>query len=442
MRHQIKRWVASPVFEHDESKTYRARLLNSILIGILGLALVFLIGGWLGGRTPAMTIILDVLVFASCAGLWYWMRRGQVTLASIGLLAVGIVSITAAVATLGTIRAPATAIFLLLVIVGGLLFDLRGILVTTALSSFSVLGLILAQNAEWLPPADQSVTITQWAISTALFAVCGGLTYYSIQSTRDALNRADEELAERERSDEEIRSLNRDLERRATELQVANRELESFSYSISHDLRMPLASIGNLARLLEGYDQLPPDARRTAELIQANSTAMTQLVEGLLEFSRSIRQPLHRQRVDMSELVRQVLEELRAQREGRKIETRISDLPPCQADPLLLKQVWVNLISNALKFTRRREIARIEIGGKIAEEGARLYFIRDNGVGFDPKEAERLFGVFHRLHSEDEYEGSGVGLAIFERIIRRHGGQVRAEGEVDRGATFYFTLPG
>jgi signal transduction histidine kinase len=441
MRLTIKRWIISPIFEHDEIKTYRARLLNAILIGILGLALVSLVGSWLGGRTPTATVMLDVLVVVSCAGLWYWMRRGQIVLASIALLAAGAISITAAVATLGTIRAPATALFLLLVIVGGLLFDLPGILVTTGLSSLAVLGLILAENAGWLPPVDQSVTITQWAIYTGLFGVCGGLTYYSIQSTRDALKRADRELAERERTEEQIRNLNRDLERRASELQVANRELESFSYSISHDLRAPLASIGAFAsRLLEDYDQLPPDARRMAELIQGNSAAMTQLVEGLLEFSRFIRQPLHRQKVDVNELVHRVMEDLHAQEEGRKIEFRIGDLPPCHADPILLKQVWMNLISNALKFTRAREVAQIEIGAKTAEEGAPLYFIRDNGVGFDPKQSERLFGVFHRLHSEDEYEGTGVGLAIVERIIRRHGGQVRAEGEVDRGATFYFSL--
>ncbi len=442
MRLQIKRWITPPVFEHDESKTYRASLLNSVLIGILGLVSIALVGSWLGGRTPAATIGLDVLVFASCAGLWYWMRRGQVTLASIGLLATGAISITAATATLGTIRAPATALFLLMVIVGGLLFDRLGILVTTGLSSLAVLGLILAENAGLLPPADRSVTITQWVIYTALFGVCGGLTYYSVQSTREALKRADRELADRQRTEEQIRDLNRDLERRAAELEVANKELESFSYSISHDLRAPLASIGSFAsRLLEDYDQLPPDARRMAELIQGNSTAMTQLVEGLLEFSRFIRQPLHRQSVDVNELVRQVLEDLHAQEEGRKIEVRIGDLPPCQADPILLKQVWMNLISNALKFTRAREVARIEISAKTTGEGTTLYFIRDNGVGFDPKEAERLFGVFHRLHSEDEYEGTGVGLAIVERIIHRHGGQVRAEGELDHGAAFYFSLP-
>jgi signal transduction histidine kinase len=442
MRLQIKRWITPPVFEHDESKTYRARLLNSILVGILVLVSIALIASWLGGRTPATTIGVNVLLFASCAGLWYFMRRGQVALASIGLLAAGAISITAAVATLGTIRAPATALFLLLVTVGGLLFDLPGILVTTGLSSLSVLGLILAENAGLLPPADRSVTITQWAIYTALFGVCGSLTYYSIKSTRDALKRADRELAERRRTEEQIRALNRELERRAIELQVANNELESFSYSISHDLRTPLASIGGFAsHLLEDYDQLPPDARRSVELIEGNSMAMTQLVEGLLGFSRFIRQPLHRQRVDVNELVRQVLEDLHAQEEGRKLEITIGELPACQADPVLLKQVWMNLLSNALKFTRHREVAQIEIGAKTTPEGTTLYFIRDNGVGFDPTQAERLFGVFHRLHSEDEYEGTGVGLAIVERIIRRHGGQVRAEGAVGHGATFYFTLP-
>ncbi len=437
----IKSWIAPPVFEHDESKTQRARLLHAALIAILVYTPILLIGNWLGGRTSATTDGVNGLVFAWCVLLWYGMRRGKVTLCSIGLLVGSALAITAAAATLGTIRTPTTAWFMLLVIVGGFLFDLLGILVMTGLSSLSILGLILAENAGWLPPADRSVTITQWVTYTVLCAVSGGLTYYSVQSTRQALKRADQELAERQRSEEQIRNLNRDLERRAVELEVANKELESFSFSISHDLRAPLASIGAFAsHLLEDYDQLPPDALRMLELIQGNSTALTQLVEGLLEFSRFIRQPLHMQRVDVNELVRQVLEELRLQVEGRQLEIRISELLPSQADRVLLKQVWMNLLSNALKFTREREVAQIEIGAKATEEGELLYFVRDNGVGFDPQQADRLFGVFQRLHSE-EYEGTGVGLAIVERILRRHGGRIWAEAQVNQGATFYFTVP-
>jgi signal transduction histidine kinase len=442
MRLAIKRWITPPIFAQDEIKTYRARLLNAVLLTIMGYTPIILLGNWVGGRTPIATSGLNALVFVYCALLWLVMHRGRVALAGIGLLAGGMIVLTAGIAALGTIRTPTTAWFSLVVIVGGMLFDLPGILVTTALCSLIIFGLIGAENAGWLPVPDTSVTITQWVTYSVLLIASGGLTFYSVRSTRDALKRAGRELAERQRTDEEIRQLNHDLERHAAELEVANKELESFSYSISHDLRMPLASIGGFAsRVLQDYDHLPPDARHMVELIQANSTEMTQLVEGLLKFSRSIRQPLQMQSVEMKALVRQVLEELRPQEEGRKVDIIIGELPPCRADPLLLKQVWMNLLSNAFKFTRVREVARIEIGSRLAREGETLYFVRDNGVGFDPAQADRLFGVFQRLHSEDEFEGTGMGLAILERIIRRHGGHVDAEGAVDQGATFFFTLP-
>jgi PAS domain S-box-containing protein len=250
------------------------------------------------------------------------------------------------------------------------------------------------------------------------------------------------DITERKQAEEHLVKLNRDLERRAIELEMANKELESFSYSISHDLRSPLSAINGFSTLLlENYaDPLPPDGLRFLELIRNNSIEMNQLVEGLLSFSRFVRQPIKKQPVDLSALARQVVEDLSKQREGRQVEINIADLPAAQADPVLLKQVLTNLLSNALKFTRRRELARIEIGSNTTKDDEVLYYVRDNGVGFDNAQAEKLYGVFQRLHSQEEYEGTGVGLAIVERIVRRHGGRVCAEGEVNKGATFYFTL--
>ncbi len=250
------------------------------------------------------------------------------------------------------------------------------------------------------------------------------------------------DITVRKQIEQQVQKLNHDLEQRAVELQIANKELESFSYSISHDLRMPLASISGFADILlkDCGSQLPLDALTYLELIRNNSMEMNQLVEGLLSFSRSIRQPLRKQTVDLNQLVRQALEDLRAQQQGRRVEIEIGDLATCQADPILLKQVFINLLSNALKFTRQREVAHIEIKVTQTDDGEILYAVHDNGVGFDPQQADQLFGVFQRLHSQEDYEGTGVGLAIVERIIRRHGGRVCAEGEVDRGATFYFTL--
>jgi signal transduction histidine kinase len=250
------------------------------------------------------------------------------------------------------------------------------------------------------------------------------------------------DITERKQAEQHIAKLNRDLEQRATQLEIANRELESFAYSVSHDLRTPLAGISGFASLLlEDYGELlPPEARRYGELIRNNSAEMNQLVEGLLTFSRSTRQPLMKQRVEIAPLTRQVLKDLANEQSGRQVEIVLGELPPTQADPVLLKQVLTNLLSNALKFTRGREVARIEINSMKSEEGETTYFVRDNGVGFDNEQAERLFGVFQRLHHAQEFEGTGVGLAIVERIIHRHGGRVSAEGQVDQGATFYFTL--
>ena len=262
-----------------------------------------------------------------------------------------------------------------------------------------------------------------------------------------------QELAERQRAEEAIKQLNQDLERRAAELEAANKELEAFSYTVSHDLRAPLRAIDGFSRiLLEKYGtQLPADAQRYQRLVRDNAQQMGRLIDDLLTFSRLSRQPLRKQQVAPADLVQKVLADLRGEQGGRRIEINIRELPACEADPALLTQVFVNLLSNALKFTRRREVARIEVGYfshlslPFAAGGRRgasedAYYVRDNGVGFDMQYVDKLFGVFQRLHRAEEYEGTGVGLAIVQRIIHRHGGRVWAESEPDNGATFYFTI--
>ena len=266
-----------------------------------------------------------------------------------------------------------------------------------------------------------------------------------LEATQKAvLNILEDFDAEKNKVEQINREMVREIdERKQAEeaLEAANKELEAFSYSVSHDLRAPLRAVDGFSRvLLEKYEaQLPSEAQRYLRLVRDNAQQMGRLIDDLLTFSRLSRQPLKLQPVSLAKLVRQALQDLRSEQEGKRVEFEIADLPPCSADPALLKQVWLNLLANALKYTRKREVARIEIGSH-AEGGEHVYFVRDNGVGFDMRYANKLFGVFQRLHRAEEYEGTGVGLAIVQRIIHHHGGRVWAEAEVDKGATFYFTL--
>jgi PAS domain S-box-containing protein len=227
-------------------------------------------------------------------------------------------------------------------------------------------------------------------------------------------------------------------------LKASNKELEAFSYSVSHDLRAPLRSINGFARVLvEDFGpSLPQEARRCLNIIQKGAGRMGELIDDLLECSRLSRSALERQAVDTERVIREVWSDLRRQDQDRTVELIVDDVPQCRADRRLIKQVWVNLLSNALKYSRPRQAPRIEIGW---HEDAQqpdhvVYWVRDNGVGFDQQYVHKLFGVFQRLHQAEEFEGTGVGLALVHRIVQRHGGRVWAEGRLNEGATFYFTL--
>ena len=213
---------------------------------------------------------------------------------------------------------------------------------------------------------------------------------------------------------------------------------------MSHDLRAPLRAVDGFAQALhEDFgSQLPEEGQRQVRTIRECAQRMGTLIDDLLAFSRLGRQSLSMPVVvDMDALVRDALEELLPERQGRRVEIRAAPMPPSKGENALIKQVWANLLSNAIKYTRKRDPAVVEIGSTV-EAGETVYFVRDNGTGFDMRYAHKLFGVFQRLHRAEDFEGTGVGLAIVQRIIRRHGGRVWVEAAVDRGATFHFTLPG
>jgi light-regulated signal transduction histidine kinase (bacteriophytochrome) len=253
------------------------------------------------------------------------------------------------------------------------------------------------------------------------------------------------DFTERKRSEDRVNQLNNELADRIAELNAVNKELESFCYSISHDLRAPLRAIDGFSRILlkDHAAGLPEDVTGYLHDVRANALQMGHLIDDLLAFSRLSRQPLTKQPVSPARIVNECLVELQAERQGRSVEIRVGELPECKADPALLKQVWINLLSNALKYTGKRESAVIEVGSRSGGgERAATYFVKDNGVGFDMKYAGKLFGVFQRLHRAEDYAGTGVGLAIVQRIIHRHGGRIWADARPDSGAAFYFTLDG
>ena len=266
-------------------------------------------------------------------------------------------------------------------------------------------------------------------------------------SGRDGLCLVATDLSAQKRVEEEVRLLNAELEekvnQRTTELQTSNKELEAFTYAVAHDLRAPLRHIHAFSDMLarDEESKLSSEGKHFVDCILTGTTRMEILLEALLNLSRLGRQPINRRRIKLKELVHEVINDLATETANRHIEWRIAELPAVSCDPELMRIVYTNLLSNAVKFTRRQEKAVVEVGQKTVE-GKILLFVGDNGAGFDMRYADKLFGVFQRLHQERDFEGTGIGLATVNRILHKHGGKIWAQSEPGKGATFYFTFDG
>ncbi|MGC3982568.1 MAG: response regulator [Steroidobacteraceae bacterium] len=281
------------------------------------------------------------------------------------------------------------------------------------------------------------------AMDTAIEAMkAGALDYvlkpFKLSTITPVLSRA----LEVRRLRVEIVQLQQQVRQHMQELESTNKELESFSYSVSHDLRAPLRAISGFSNILvESYSpQLPDEARQLLNRIMSSAERMGKLIEHLLRFSRLNKQSIHKRPIKIVALVNEVIEEITKDVLDHRVKVQVQDLPDAVGDAVLIRQVFTNLLSNAFKFTRKQEHPTVTVGYQLLNDEP-VYYVRDNGAGFDMQYAENLFRVFNRLHTNDEFEGTGVGLSLVQRIVQRHGGRIWAEAAVNHGATFYFTLP-
>ena len=294
-----------------------------------------------------------------------------------------------------------------------------------------VIGFTRQRAAVFIAEADKTAEIsinrTRWLLA-GLIATISATGWFVVRRMATIIRRQEE--------------VGQALKQHSARLTAVNKELESFSYSISHDLRVPLRAIDGFSSILldEYQDKLDAEGKRLLNVVRNNTKRMAQLIDDILAFSRTGSVEMMPAEISMEDLAHDVMAELKPVIAGREVRIEIKPLPPVHADHAMMHQVFVNLLSNAIKFTRQKTVAQIEVGAGSGEKEV-IYYVRDNGVGFDMQYVDKLFGMFMRLHGVDEFEGTGIGLAIVKRIINRHGGRVWAEGKINGGATVYFALP-
>jgi signal transduction histidine kinase len=420
--------------------------LRVILFAILGAsALVASVACVASGEAVALGTAMAGAVFSSIA-LWLD-RRGRVATAVRLLLVSMLVAVTGAMIAGEGIHDAGMILYPMIVVTGSMLLRPRAYvaLVAAVVASVAAVfwlgwtGRIAARFRDLTDPTDLVAIVTVLVIQAIAVEVLALGLFRSVREAR-------REAADRRLAEAEVRRLNEELERRVeartAELAEANEELEAFSYSVSHDLRAPLRVVGGYVGILDqdyatGWE---PQARHLLERIRTWNSHMNVLIEQLLAFSRLGRRDLVREPVDMEAMVRRVIDALTEAEPDRQVEWVVGRLPPAWADPVLMEQVLQNVVGNAFKYTGKQSRARIEVGFSDGRSDAG-YFVRDNGVGFDMSQANRLFGVFERLHRDDAFEGTGIGLATVHRILKKHGGTVEAFSEPGNGATFRFRVP-
>lgn len=478
---KLKNFPIDDPIKHRQAALLQVMLMGFLITMLLALGVNLLTFGVAALIPPDSLPNLTVLLATLAA--FVLLRRGRLN-GSVWLIVGVILLILAAQIFIAGLANNETSlmIFLIPVTVAGFILGRPGLILAIAASIVIVVGAAIWEQAE---PSFLNITRPQGGeVSAAVivFVFVIGLfglmldqfsrafqqnlaivllreeelkqTLALLEARSTELARINRELGEevthRQQAEEGIRQLNLELEQRVAErtaqLEASNKELEAFSSSVSHDLRAPLRHIDGFVQALRKREagRLDPTSARYMDFIAESAVKMNQLIDDLLAFSRTARVELRTQRVDLNGLIREVQQELIALLQNRTVIWEIGNLPPVEADPSMLKIVWTNLLSNAIKYTSRRPEAHIRIDmanrPDLKQNDRVVLFIQDDGVGFDPQYVDKLFGVFQRLHTQDEFEGVGIGLATVQRIIHRHGGQVWAEGELDRGATFYITL--